>query len=209
MTSETHRQFSLSAPTLVTTRLVLRVLSHDDIDRLVTELMSDSQVMAYLPVQPETLPAQREAALDYVESLSKPWSEHGHGGWAVCLREPVGSKIGPLIGYCGFFESEPDEAGPALPLDAGPEFGFGYARDHWGNGYATEAATAALSGLFELGFVERVFATCAPSNSASRAVLTKCGMRFVGELDLFNSITDGAGLMLLFIAERGTYVGPR
>ena len=207
MTSETHRQFSLSAPTVVTPRLVLRALSHDDIDRLVADLMSDPEVMTYLPVQPETLAAQHEAALDYVESLSKPWSEHGHGGWAVCLREPAGSEMGPLIGYCGFFESEPGEAGPALPWDAGPEFGFGYARDHWGNGYATEAATAALSGLFELGFVERVFATCAVSNSASRAVLAKCGMTFVGEFDLFNSIAGGDGLMLLFIAERGTYVG--
>ena len=196
-----------SAPRVVTERLVLRSLSVEDVGALVRNLMADPQVTKFLPVQPDTVAAQREAALDYVESLSEPWEKHGHGGWAVCLKSPGNTDFHQLIGYCGFFESEPGEAGAPLPANAGPEFGYGYARQHWGKGYATEAARAALEAVFEVGMVEAVFATCDVVNVASRRVLDKAGMHYRGDHDLFDSVSEGLGLMSLYVANRADYLG--
>lgn len=68
-----------------------------------------------------------------------------------------------------------------------------------GLAYATEAASDAIRAVF--GVVAKVFATCTAYNLASRRVLEKAGMIFVGEHELFDSIADGYGLMPLFIAE--------
>ena len=67
-------------------------------------------------------------------------------------------------------------------LEDGPEIEVGYRflRRCWGYGYATEAAKASLAfGLGELG-LERIVAVTRPDNRASRRVLEKCGLRFVG-----------------------------
>lgn len=58
--------------------------------------------------------------------------------------------------------------------------GFAIARQHWGQGYATEAARAILVLVFtELG-LDRVEATCRPDNTGSRRVLEKLGMQQEG-----------------------------
>jgi [ribosomal protein S5]-alanine N-acetyltransferase len=60
--------------------------------------------------------------------------------------------------------------------------GYVLARRSWGNGYATEAATALLRyGFDELG-LRTISATCDPDNTASAAVLAKIGMRQEGYL---------------------------
>ena len=80
--------------------------------------------------------------------------------------------------------------------------GYGFSRMVWGQGYANEAASDAIRAVFDVGVVAKVYATCTADNLASRGVLEKAGMTFVGEHNLFDSIADGYGLMPLFIAER-------
>ncbi|MFI5937232.1 GNAT family N-acetyltransferase [Actinoplanes sp. NPDC051494] len=54
--------------------------------------------------------------------------------------------------------------------------GYLIAREHWGQGFATEAARALLElGLDRLG-LHRVTATCDPENAGSAGVLRKIGM---------------------------------
>jgi RimJ/RimL family protein N-acetyltransferase len=62
------------------------------------------------------------------------------------------------------------------------DIGYGVHPDHWGQGYATEAARAML----DLGFRElqlhRIWAQCNAENRASARVLIKIGMRLEGVL---------------------------
>ena len=60
--------------------------------------------------------------------------------------------------------------------------GYEIAPEHWGQGYATEAARAILAfGLRELR-LHRVWASCVADNLGSARVLTRLGMRLEGRL---------------------------
>jgi RimJ/RimL family protein N-acetyltransferase len=94
------------------------------------------------------------------------FDEHGYGVWAVELRDVPG-----FIGYAGL--THPRFAAPCGPC---VEIGWRLAFAHWGRGYATEAARAALAvGFTEIGLAEIVsFATA--GNARSRRVMEKIGM---------------------------------
>jgi len=96
---------------------------------------------------------------------------HGFGLWAVELRE-----TGEVIGAAGLGHLED---GPEV------EVGYRFIKRHWGNGYATEAARASIEfGLDELGLNEIVAVTLS-TNLASRRVMEKCGLAFVGVVDVY------------------------
>ncbi|MBJ7356543.1 GNAT family N-acetyltransferase [Nocardioides sp.] len=73
---------------------------------------------------------------------------------------------GDVIGYCGLVAA----GGP----DGEPELAFELLRRVWGQGYATEAATAVLDWARASGHV-RLSATVWDWNDASRRVLAKLG----------------------------------
>lgn len=62
------------------------------------------------------------------------------------------------------------------------DLGYVLAREHWGRGYATEAATAIFRWLVSLDGVFRIWATCDIENVASARVLEKIGMSREGIL---------------------------
>jgi RimJ/RimL family protein N-acetyltransferase len=76
-----------------------------------------------------------------------------------------------LIGVTGFHASK-DEAFP--------ELGYWVARDHWGQGYASEAASAALIWAQEGWGKRAVRASHFVENRASARVLVKAGMLYTG-----------------------------
>ena len=57
------------------------------------------------------------------------------------------------------------------------EIGWRLAREHWGHGYATEAATAALAFAFGDRALEEIVAFTVPANIPSRRVMGRLGMR--------------------------------
>ena len=60
--------------------------------------------------------------------------------------------------------------------------GYSIAEEHWGNGYATEAAKAMTDyGLLTLKLKE-INAYCYPENERSRRVLEKSGFKYQGLL---------------------------
>jgi RimJ/RimL family protein N-acetyltransferase len=61
-----------------------------------------------------------------------------------------------------------------------PELGYWLGIAHWGRGFATEAARAAIDHFFETFDAETLFANARVSNPASRRVLEKCGFRWTG-----------------------------
>ena len=98
--------------------------------------------------------------------------EHGFGLWAVELRAKH-----EVIGVTGLQHLADGEE---------IEVGYRFLHEHWGNGYATEAARASIAfGLGELR-MERIVAVTLPTNRASRRVMEKCGMTFVGVMDVYD-----------------------
>lgn len=96
------------------------------------------------------------------------WVLHGAGWWAV--EEP---ELGAAIGWVGVFRREVPDL----------EIGWRIYRAHWGKGYASEAAKAALIFTKEKLAGERVIAHIAKGNTASIRVAEKIGMRLEGECD--------------------------
>jgi RimJ/RimL family protein N-acetyltransferase len=76
-----------------------------------------------------------------------------------------------LIGMTGFHPSDGE------PF---PEFGYWVARRHWGQGYATEAARAALRWAREHWGKRAIRAGHFVENQASGRVLVKAGMLYTG-----------------------------
>ncbi|WP_341358910.1 GNAT family N-acetyltransferase [Georgenia sp. M64] len=72
-----------------------------------------------------------------------------------------------VIGYCGLIDSGRGPAGE-------PELAFELLRRFWGQGYATEAASAVLDWARSSGY-RRLWATVWDWNTASRRVLAKVG----------------------------------
>ena len=62
------------------------------------------------------------------------------------------------------------------------ELGYWIGRDHWGQGFATEAARAVLEWAFDALDLHRIHASHFPRNPASGRVLEKLGMRHEGRL---------------------------
>jgi ribosomal-protein-alanine N-acetyltransferase len=113
---------------------------------------------------PELLTRQQSDEL--IEKIEGGFEANGFGLWALEVR-----GTGEFIGFTGLavlgFEAR---FTPAV------EVGWRLARSAWGNGYATEAAAAALGfGFGEAGLGEVVsFTTVA--NTRSRAVMERLGM---------------------------------
>jgi RimJ/RimL family protein N-acetyltransferase len=74
-----------------------------------------------------------------------------------------------------------------------PELGYWLGVDHWGQGFATEAARAVLDFTFEEFDIAFVRSFARVTNPASRNVLEKCGFQWSGvELHRFESIGSSA-----------------
>jgi len=77
-------------------------------------------------------------------------------------------------------------SGETLPLQPSgdTEIGWHFHPDHWGHGYATEAARAVLAYAFD-GGLDRVVAVTAPANSASQRVCLRVGMVHRGQTNTY------------------------
>lgn len=108
--------------------------------------------------------------------------EHGWGLWAIEVKGGA-----PFIGFAGLSRS-PFEAAftPCV------EIGWRLAFEHWGHGYATEAAKAVLAfGFDELQLPEIVSFTTV-SNIRSRAVMDRIGLIYDPTGDFDNPSLDAS-----------------
>jgi len=125
-------------------------------------MSADPAVMQYLlPLSERGL-----SAATWVAQKRVHWDEHGFGQWAVELPDAAS-----FIGVVGL-ETVSYEARftPAV------EVAWRLARPYWGQGYATEAARAALNyGFGELG-LDEIVAVTVPANQRSRRVMERLGM---------------------------------
>lgn len=151
----------MSAPILQTPRLVLRQWRDDDLDAYAA-LNANPEVMEHYPSVLSRADSEVSARRIREGLAMRPF-----GLWAV---EAPGAA--PFVGYVGL--AEPGFAAHFTPCI---EIGWRLARDHWGKGYAIEAASAVCEYAFgPLGLTELVSFTV-PANWRSRRVMESLGMR--------------------------------
>lgn len=86
-----------------------------------------------------------------------------------------------LIGKCGLSRIDTAVAPEALKNEV--QVGWTLRADYWGQGYAREAAEAALVLAFERFGLARVYAQTSESNTPSWGLMERLGMRRCAELD--------------------------
>jgi ribosomal-protein-alanine N-acetyltransferase len=156
-------------PEIRTARLLLRRWRPEDLDAFAA-LNADARVMEHFPA-----PLSRAESDAAAARIQAHFDEHGFGVWAV---EVVGGAGGPaptaMIGFAGLSRPRFE-----VPRTASPcvEVGYRLAAEHWGHGYATEAARASLRfGFDQLGLPE-IVAFTVPANLRSRRVMERLGMQ--------------------------------
>jgi RimJ/RimL family protein N-acetyltransferase len=148
-------------PQLRTERLLLRRWREGDREPFAA-INADREVMEHFPA---TLSQERSDAL--IERFERCFDEHGYGLWAV---ELPGEQ--PLIGFVGLAPVEIDVAfAPSV------ELGWRLARDCWGRGIATEAATRAVAFAFAQLRLQELVAYTAVGNLRSRRLMQRLGMQ--------------------------------
>ncbi|GBD25020.1 hypothetical protein HRbin30_00334 [bacterium HR30] len=157
----TLRSGGTASPQRQTARLVLRPVNAGDIEELhqiwiapgVRRFLFDGQVLEW------------SQASRMIEQSCNLYEREGTGLWLARHRTDK-----EAIGFAGFwYFREPPEL----------ELLYGVAETYWGQGYATEAATAVLRYGVEVLGIRRIVASADAGNRASIRVMEKLGMRIV------------------------------
>ena len=157
----------MTIPTLTTKRLTLRPFAPEDTEPLF-HILQGKDALRYFP---NATPPPLERVENLIARQLEHWDAHGYGWWAVERQSQTG-----LIGWSGL---------QFLPETSETEIGYLLGLDHWGQGYATEAAQAGVTYGFETLGLERIIGLAHPENLASRRVLEKLGMTLLGQAEYF------------------------
>ena len=158
---------------LETDRLFLRHFTMGDLDDIHRIMDLDPRVQR--PEYRLTLDDRRDR-LHY--NVMRSRLDPGFGYRAVVLKES-----GRLIGRCGlssylahYIQAEDGRYldDPCIPVEV--ELGYDLASDHWGRGYATEAARKMVDYAFEELRLRRIVSITGDDNRRSIALMKRLGM---------------------------------
>lgn len=150
---------------LETERLTLRRPTLADV-KAITRLANDRRIAENTRRLPH--PYSQDHAVDFVRTMADTRD-------TAFLIE---NNLAP-IGMVGISWSENDA----------PELGYWLGVEHWGQGFATEAARAIIDYFFEEFEAEHLYAGARVTNPSSRNVLEKCGFQWSGvELHRFEAL---------------------
>lgn len=145
---------------LTTSRLLLRQWRDADVEPFAA-LNSDPEVMRHFTAA--LTRSESDAFAAFVEATI---AEQGWGLWAVEVVD------GPrFIGFVGL--NRPSFEAHFMPA---VEIGWRLDRPYWGNGYATEAASAAAAFGFDELRLDEIVSFTVPANERSRRVMERLGM---------------------------------
>jgi RimJ/RimL family protein N-acetyltransferase len=151
---------TVAVPRIATDRLLLREWLPADREPFAA-MNADPRVAEHLSTR-----LDRAASDALLDRIAARWAADGFGLWAV---ERVDD--GALLGFTGL-------AAPLFEAHFTPavEVGWRLVRDGWGQGYATEAARAALRFGFETHGLREIVSFTVPANARSRRVMERIGM---------------------------------
>lgn len=147
-------------PVVTTARLVLRPF--DDADRApFFALNTHPLVVESLGSSPTQ--AESDAIVDHIGE------EMAREGWGIWAVEVAGAT--PFVGMVGLHRVRAE-----LPFAPAVEVEWRLHPDHWGHGYATEAAAASLQFGFDEAGLDEIVAFTTTLNARSQAVMERIGM---------------------------------
>jgi RimJ/RimL family protein N-acetyltransferase len=149
-----------------TARLILRRPEDSDAEPMMA-MDADPEVMRYIATG-AVIPPDRDRALRAIARRRQEWDEQGFGMCSIIVRE-----TGQYAGWVTL-------AVPAFLPEILPavEIGYRLRRDHWGQGYATEAAAELLRFGFTGAGLDKIVSIRHIDNVQSKRVQDKLGMRF-------------------------------
>lgn len=151
--------------TIETPRLILDTWQSSDWTDF-RPIATNPEVMRYIT---GGRPWSDEEIRAFVDRQVQLYAERRFCRWKLLIKPK-----GEFIGFCGVGMWRHS---PLL------EIGWWLAPAYWGQGLATEAATAALRDVFERAQVDRVVSIAMPANTASRRIMEKLGLEFECEFD--------------------------
>lgn len=155
-----------------TERLLLRLPRAGDAPGLL-EAFADPEAMRFIGDGSTTDLAGAEQA---VARWLERWDAWGIGMWVIERQED-----GHVLGRAGFLRWNPEtwEIGGSET-----EIGWGLAREHWGRGYATEAALALRDWAFDERRLARLISLIQPDNQPSIRVAEKLGEQYERDVEV-------------------------
>ncbi|HJS25809.1 MAG TPA: GNAT family N-acetyltransferase [Actinomycetota bacterium] len=150
-----------------TERLLLRPIARKDLDAFAA-MFADPEVVRFIG---DGTVATPDESAEWIEvSIDRNEAQ----GWD--MRSVLLAEGDAAIGRCGI-------AVRAIEGRTEREVAYLFAREHWGKGYATEAATAVRDrALGELG-LSRLIALIDHGNEASKGVARKLGMSYERDVE--------------------------
>ncbi len=161
---------------LETPRLRLRLFRDDDLDAY-ADMCADAEVMRYIG---ERKPMTRSEAWRHMAMMLGHHHLRGYGLWAVEEK-----TTGEVAGRVGIWRPE---GWPGL------EAAWTLRRSHWGKGYATEAAAAAIAYAFSELKAAHVISLIDPQNAASICVAERVGERLEGATQISGNTVQVYGI---------------
>lgn len=158
--------------TIRTSRIILRQWCDRDLEPF-ADLNSDQRVREFFPGL-----LSRQESDNFVKLMADHISKKGWGFWAASLIQ-----TGEFIGFIGL--EDVNFTAPFNELTPAVEIGWRLAFKHWGQGYATEGARAALQYGFEKLSLPEIVSFTTVKNIRSRNVMEKIGMHH-DEIDDFD-----------------------
>lgn len=176
---------------LETERLHLRRLDSTDLEYF-TSIHGDPEVARYIGAGNPRPPAETERWFEDIQDSYR----NAELGQLTVIRKSDGVRIG----RCGlsdaviekietpgrlrkgwFFSAHAPTGVEVMQL---PELGYTFGRDHWGKGYATEAARAVFEYARSRLAHSTIMSVIHAENAGSRAVVTKFGVRYIDNVEL-------------------------
>ncbi len=157
-------------PVFESERLLFRELQPSDENSLF-ELDSDPDVHGYLGNTPLKSMDEIKSA---IAMIRQQYKDNGVGRMAVILKE-----TGEFLGWAGLKLVTNEINCHVNHYD----LGYRFIKNHWGRGYATEAARAFVDHGFNVMHLPKINAYADAGNVNSHAVLEKAGLKRIGSFD--------------------------
>ena len=173
---DTNFESPLGSPTMIkitnkeikTNRLNLRHFNKEDLETY-SAIMDDNQIARWFPKGDSYTHEESEKSLNNILSH---WMKYGFGLWAITKKEND-----QIIGRCGLnYILESSEV----------ELDFIISKNYWNQGYATEASEAVIFYGFKILYLDKIIALSKPENIASRKVIEKTGLKYIGNVEYWN-----------------------